>query len=313
MQEISIRTAVVTGPTGAIGCALCGYLLQKNVKVYAVTRPNSERLGQLPQGVQIVPCDIEQLYMLKEKIAKPIDAFFHLAWAHTIGNGRNDMLAQTNNIRNAIEAVHAASTLGCKVFVGAGSQAEYGRIKGKLTGETPCFPENGYGMAKLCAGEMTRVECTKAGIRHQWARILSIYGPGDTRQSMISSVIAQLLKGEKPALTRGEQMWDYLYASDAAAALYGMACRGKDGKVYPVGSGTARPLREYIEILRDQIDPALPLGFGEISYGSQQVMHLQADITELEIDTGFEPSVAFEDGIRETIRFEQKEREKKRQ
>ena len=313
MQDLFIRTAVVTGPTGAIGRALCERLLQEKTKVYAVVRPQSMRLGQLPQGVQIVPCDIKHLESLEEKIDEQVDAFFHLAWTHTSGNDRNDMMAQSSNIGYALEAVHSAFALGCKVFVGAGSQAEYGRIEGKLTGRTPCFPENGYGMAKLCAGEMTRVECTKMGIRHEWARILSVYGPGDTRRSMISTVIAQLLDGKKPELTLGEQMWDYLYASDAAAALYSMACRGKDGKVYPVGSGTAIPLRKYVEILRDQIDPELPLEFGKIPYGSQQVMHLQADITELKMDTGFEPSVTFEEGIRETIRYEKKELEIKDQ
>lgn len=51
-----------------------------------------------------------------------------------------------------------------------------------------------------------------------------------------------------------------------------MACHGRSGAVYPVGSGTARPLREYIETLRDAIDLALPLGLGKIPYGPQQVM-----------------------------------------
>ena len=72
-----------------------------------------------------------------------------------------------------------------------------------------------------------------------------------------------------------------------------LACR--------VGSGTARPLREYIETLRDAIDLALPLGLGKIPYGPQQVMFLQADITQLAADTGFAPRTAFADGIRATI------------
>ena len=74
-----------------------------------------------------------------------------------------------------------------------------------------------------------------------------------------------------------------------------MACHGRSGAVYPVGSGTARPLRDYIETLRDAIDPALPLGLGKIPYGPQQVMFLQADITH------FAPRTAFADGIRATI------------
>ncbi len=32
-------------------------------------------------------------------------------------------------------------------------------------------------------------------------------------------------------------------------------------------------------------------------------MHLCADITDLEIDTGFEPKYSFEDGIKETIEW----------
>ena len=81
-----------------------------------------------------------------------------------------------------------------------------------------------------------------------------------------------------------------------------MAESGRDGAIYPVGSGRIRPLREYFEALRDAIDPSLPLGLGEIPYPPNQVMHLEADISELTRDTGFEPSTSFEEGIREVVR-----------
>ena len=298
---IQMKSAVVTGPTGAVGTALCALLLEQGMTVYAVVRPNSKRTANLPQGVKIVSCDIMELNQLADRIGGNVDAFFHLAWAHTIGEGRNDMQAQIENIRCAVDAVQTAAKMDCKVFIGAGSQAEYGRTEGMLTTKTPCFPENGYGMAKLCAGEMTRVECAKLGVRHVWVRILSVYGPHEDEMSVISAAIRKLLCGEKPPLTQGIQLWDYLYAKDAARALFLLSQKGKDGSVYPLGSGQARPLREYIEILRDAIDPELPLGFGEIPYGGQQVMHLQADITDLMHDTGFIPETPFEDGIRKTI------------
>ena len=305
MESRLICAAVVTGPTGAIGQALCRTLLSRSVRVYAVCRPDSLRARTLPKSdnLTIVPCCMEELTRLPEQILEKTDAFFHLAWAKTTGAGRNDMPAQIDNIRFAVDAVRTAAALGCRVFVGAGSQAEYGRVDGPLRPETPCFPENGYGMAKLCAGQMSRAECEKLGVDHIWMRILSVYGPFDGENAMIPSVIRQLLAGRKPSLTAGEQLWDYLYSEDAAEALCLAAEKGRSGAVYPLGSGHARPLREYIEILRDAIDPSLPLGFGEIPYGEKQVMHLEADISSLALDTGFAPGATFSSEVRKTIEW----------
>lgn len=310
--ERNIQTAVVTGPTGAIGIALCEKLLRENVTVYAVCRPGSSRIKDLPKAaaLHVVECDAKELATLPQKMEGiPVDAFFHFAWAHTIGQGRNDMPAQIENIQSTIDAVRAAKALGCQVFLGAGSQAEYGRVEGLLKSDTPAFPENGYGMAKLCAGQMSRVEAKALDIDHVWVRILSVYGPHDGPMTMISGTIRKLLAGERPALTAGIQRWDYLYAGDAADAFYLAACHGRNGAVYPLGSGQAMPLKDYIIQMRDAIDPALPLGLGEVPYGPLQVMHLQADISALQADTGFAPKTPFAEGIRKTIDWVKREQE----
>lgn len=304
-EKRTIRRAVITGPTGTIGTALSRCLVKHGVTVYAVCRPDSPRISAIPhmEGLYVVECEASNLRRLPSLIPGDVDAFYHFAWVHTIGTGRNDMPAQINNIRYTIDAVRAAKALGCKVFLGAGSQAEYGRVEGLLKPDTPCFPENGYGMAKLCAGQMSRTECNALEMDHIWMRILSVYGPGDGEMTMITSTIKKLLIQERPSLTAGEQMWDYLYADDAAKAFYLAAVYGQDGAVYPLGSGQALPLRTYVEMLRDAINPSLALGFGEVPYASNQVMHLQADISTLHVDTGFVPAVSFHTGIRNTIAY----------
>lgn len=298
-----LQSAVITGPTGAVGLALCRELLARGWQVYAVCRPGTARAARLPQHENLhrIDCDMSDAARLPECIPAGADAMFHLAWGHTMGDGRNDMLAQNENVRYTIEHIRAAARLGCKVFVGAGSQAEYGRVEGMLRPETPCFPENGYGMAKLCAGQMTRVEAEKLGLRHIWVRILSVYGPGDNENAMVPGLIRTLLRGECPALTAGEQLWDYLYSEDAAKALAELALHGQSGKVYPLGSGRAVPLKEYVQTLRDLIDPALPLGLGQRAYAPRQVMHLQADISALQQDTGYAPDTPFAAGAAKTI------------
>ena len=307
-----MKSAIVNGSLGTIGLALVNQLLKRNVRVYAVVFPGDPRNERIPQGAVVLPCDMREIDRLTDMIAEPVDAFFHLAWAGTIGPGRDDMLLQTQNIRCAIEAAQTAKKLDCQVFVGVGSQAEHGRIEGKVTADAPCFPTNGYGMAKLCAGQMTRVVCRQLGMRHVWARVLSVYGANDGPLSVISVLLDKLCKGEKPALTAGEQMWDYLYAEDAGEALCCMAEKGRDGAIYPVGGGQARPLREYFEMLRDAIDPSLPLGLGELPYPPNQVMHLEADISPLTQDTGFLPRTSFQEGIRKVV-AQYRQRQEKQQ
>lgn len=304
MREI--RSAVITGPTGAIGQALCRLLLSNNIKVFAVCRPNSKRAHRLPNhtALNIISCDITELDSLPQKLNESrIDAFFHLAWAGNDGNNRNNMRIQTANIGYTLDACHTAYELGCRVFIGAGSQAEYGRSDKPLAPDTPCFPETGYGMAKLCAGQMSREECKGLGIDHIWTRIFSVYGPFEQASSMTISTIKQLLCNKVPAMTSGEQVWDYLYSDDAASALYNLALSGMSGAVYTLGSGNAQPLRKYVEIMRDAVDPSISIDFGAIPYGEKQIMNLQADISTLTADIGFKPKTDFKEGIRHTVEW----------
>lgn len=300
---------VITGPTGAIGISLIKECISHQIEVLAICRKGSKRLHRLPDSpfVHVLELDLQEYQEFYPKETdKKYDVFYHFAWNGTIGDARNDMKLQHKNVGYALDAVNLAHRFGCHTFVGAGSQAEYGRAEGKLSPSTPVFPENGYGIAKLCAGQMTRIACHQLGMQHIWTRILSVYGPCDGEKTMVISTIRKLLAGEVPEFTKGEQKWDYLYCGDAAKAMRLIGEKGKDGKVYCIGSGSARPLSDYIEMMRDAIDPVAPLALGVIPYGKQQVMYLCADIDELKKDTGFEPEVDFEEGIRETIAWVRK-------
>ena len=154
---------------------------------------------------------------------------------------------------------------------------------------------------------MSRTECGKLGMKQIWVRFLSVYGPFGNPNGMIPIVLGRLLAGETARFTPAEQIWDFLHAQDAARALYllGKSDGRTDGKVYVMGSGEERPLKEYIEILAREVSQKTGKQAGiriaALPYPPGQVMYLGADISGLKEDIGFEPEVSFEDGIRRML------------
>lgn len=305
MEDLVLKKAIITGPTGAVGVSLIEELISKGIYVTAVCRPASKRLSSIPKSplVNIVECDISNLKSLIGKLSDDYDAFYHFAWNGTYGASRQDLYLQEENVKYTLDAVALANATGCKVFIGAGSQSEFGHVEGVLKPDMPCNPDNGYGIAKLTAKSMSRLECQKYGIRHEWCRIVSLYGPFDGAYTMVMSGILKMLKGERPQYTKGEQVWDYIYSKDAARAFRLVAEKGKNGAVYCFGTGKTRKLKDFIIAIRDEINPDLEIGIGEIDYYPNQVMHLEADISNLTNDTGFVPKYSFEEGIKETIEW----------
>lgn len=300
-----MKSVIVSGATGSIGMAFIKKCINENIEMLILCRKDSLRTAYIPKNplITLMYSKLEDFKDIQNINNKQYDVFYHFAWEGTIGNDRNDMYLQNMNIRNTLDAVKLARRFGCHTFIGAGSQAEYGRVDGKLSAKTPVFPENGYGIAKLCAGLMTRELCSYIGMKHIWVRVLSVYGPYDDENTMVISTIKKLINQEVPRLTSGEQVWDYLYSSDAARAFYLLGQKGLSGKTYVLGSGYARPLKEYIYEIRNAIDANLKVDIGAIPYSSKQVMYLCADIDELTIDTGFKPSTAFGMGVKMVIDF----------
>ena len=87
----------------------------------------------------------------------------------------------------------------------------------------------------------------------------------DDALRMIPYVIRQLLDGNRPKVTAGEQLWDFLYVEDAVKAITMLAANRKADGIFNLGSGTVHRLKDVIATIRDTIDPHLEIGFGEIS------------------------------------------------
>lgn len=307
-----MKKVIVTGATGMIGATMIEQMVQDGVEVTAIVRPNSKKINNLIQHslIQVIECNLHDLLSLKNKgLSNDYDTFYHFAWDGTYGDSRNDAILQESNIKTTLDAIQLAKGLGCKAFIGAGSQAEFGSVEGIISDKLPKNPETGYGIAKLTACNLGRVLCKKYEMRHCWGRIVSTYGPRDNSYTMVMSSVIGMLENKRLSFTKGDQTWDYVYGGDCSKAFYLIGKYGKHGKAYTIGSGKTRKLSEFITAIRDEINPKLEIGLGERDYYPNQVMNLCADITELTEDTGFFPEVSFEEGIRKTIMWYQGEQQ----
>lgn len=303
-MEYQIKKVVMTGGSGPIGLALIRKLLAENVEILLLQREKSAKRMYLPESplLHIEYCDLEHL---KEYIPKKqdYDVFFHLGWANSRKNMQNNMEEQNKNVAYSCAAVEVAHEAGCHSFVGVGSQAEYGRHNEPLRDDTLCMPESAYGIMKLSACHATRALCKQYKIRYIWARVLSGYGIYDNINSILISTILKSMDGKKLEFSKGEQIWDFVYLDDIANALYLIAQKGKEEAIYPIGSGKARPLKEYIRILCEKLGKLGEMELGKVPYADTQIMHLEADISKLQEDTGWKPEIEFEDGIVRVIEF----------
>ena len=291
-------TIAITGATSMLGVATIKNCISKKISVLAFVRKGSSKIERLPSSplVKIVECDLAQMKDFDgDKLSA--DVFIHFGWAFTDKTGRNDVSKQLENVQYTIDAVHLAKKLGCRKFVGAGSQAEYGTPNVILKADTPVNPLIPYGVAKYAAGRLSAIECRKEGLEYNWVRILSVYGTNDLPGTLISQLICNAKNNIPMGLSGCEQTWDYLFEDDAGRAFVAIAEKGVNGKVYNLGSGKGRKLKDFVQEIISIVTPEYQPNFGVYPYNKTQPFLLCANISDLINDTGWMPKVCFNEGI----------------
>lgn len=296
--------AFLTGATGFLGSYVAQDLIDHGHQVSVLLRPDSHawRLKEILPRLNVILGSLDHLEQVRPALGQAnAECVFHLAW-EGVGNADRNNPTQARNISRTLELAALTAKLDARCFIGAGSQAEYGPHVRAIWETDKTRPTTLYGKAKLAAGDMTAQLLQGDGVRFAWLRVFSTYGPKDAEHWLIPSLIRTLRGGRPMALTACEQSWGFLYATDAASAFRLVAEDQGASGIYNVGSLDAPPLRDTVNILRDLVDPAAELGFGELPYRPDQVMVLQANVDRL-LALGWRPQVPLPLGLRSTVEW----------
>lgn len=305
-----MQKVIVTGANGFIGSKLLQELDRAGIVIYAIIKDENENIDSicLLPHVHIVYCSMGQIERLPELILdRDIDTCIHLAWAGSFGDLRADYVLQLQNVQYALKVADALADMGVKRFVGAGTLAEKDVLNYHGTdGATPNAVSI-YGIAKIAAHFMTKAECTKLGIEHVWCYLSNTYGEGNTTNNFVNMASRLMLEGKPANFTSGEQMYDFVHVEDTVRAIYAAAERGRTNTAYYLGSGHERRLKEYIQLIRDTIDPNIDLHLGAVPFHGIPLPAEAYDASKLAEDTGFRSEISFKEGIQRTVRWLKRE------
>ena len=294
---------IITGATSFIGLELIDYLLANNHSVVAVCRQNSKGLSRVPPGGEIVTAEMSDYGNLPTAISTA-DVFINLAWGGTGHDGRNVVDVQNDNITHTIAAMFAADKIGCKLFVEAGSQAEYGSTIEPQSEDSVCNPFSEYGKAKLMVKEELFKISEQLGIKYIHLRIFSIFGENDHPWTLVMSAIDKMLKNEQVDLSPCTQNWNFLYVKDAVKIItklcdYAISTNGFTHEVYNIASRDTRILKDFVEEIKAITKSKSVLNYGSIT--PSNLVSLQPVISKMESASGIYEYTKFADVINKII------------
>ncbi|UCH73188.1 MAG: dTDP-glucose 4,6-dehydratase [Rhodospirillales bacterium] len=188
----------------------------------------------------------------------------------------------------------------------------YGTLgaEGLFTEQTPYHPNSPYSASKASSDHLVRAWSETFGLPVVITNCSNNYGPYQFPEKLIPVLILRALKGEAlPIYGKGENVRDWLYVEDHAAALRLVLDRGRIGETYNIG-GSAE--RRNIDVARsvcailDELLPDSPHRPHDalITFVADRPGHdlrYAIDSSKIESELGWAPSGSFESGLKRTI------------
>ena len=297
-----MKKVIITGGNGFVGRNTVQYFLEQGVKVLSIDMAEKSVLDA--EGLTYLQCDVFNTEELEKII--PIgdyDAFIHFAWAGSAGQARMDYNLQMKNALMTVECLKLAKRIGCRRFLCAGSIMEY-EVEAAIhaQGSRPGMAYI-YGMGKHIAHCMCKSVANDIGIDMLWPMITNAYGVGELSPRFVNSTIRKIILDEPLQFTAATQNYDFVYVTDVARAFYLITKNGKPFCEYMIGSGMARPLKEFILEMQKALAPeAVPL-FGDVPFTGINMPLSVFSTEETEKDTGFKAEISFAEGTKRTMEW----------
>lgn len=310
---------LVTGGAGFIGSHVTDLLIQRGYRVTVFDNESTGRREDVNPNATFVHGDVRDEAALDAVFQTGIDVVIHIAgqasirlsFMHPEADLNVNTLGTINILKQCIK-----HRVGRLLF--ASSMTIYGTPQIAPTPETAFpAPVSYYGVTKYAAERYVHITAARKDLDFDFNvtsfRMFNVYGERQSLTNAYQGVFAifmgNVLRGEPINIhSDGEQSRDFVHVSDVARAWADAIDNPKTyGEIINLGTGRPISVNRLCDMVLEAFGhsretyiikhhPAQP---GDIRISS-------ADITKARALLGWQPTIAFEDGMKETIAWAKK-------
>ena len=263
-------------------------------------------------------CDYEQLR--KHFKEYEVEGVIHLAAESHVDRSITDPFSfARTNVMGTLNLLQAAreqwnDQYHDRLFYHVSTDEVYGALplgEGYFTEESRYDPHSPYSASKASSDHFVRAYHDTYGFPVVISNCSNNYGPNQFPEKLIPLFIRNIRENKSlPVYGKGENVRDWLYVEDHAAAIDLIFHRGRVGETYNIGGWNEWRNIDLIRLLIKTVDRqlGLPVGTSDhlITYVTDRAGHdlrYAIDATKLKTELGWEPSLRFEEGIEKTVEW----------
>lgn len=164
----------------------------------------------------------------------------------------------------------------------------------------PLSATNPYALSKKLTEDCCEFYSNSFGIGVTIFRLFNVFGPGQSKNFLLQSIIEQIDKGGSIEVKDLEPKRDYIYIADVVdAIIHAVDCRERLN-IFNLGSGISYSVEEMINIVQELRQTNLPV-FSSGQRRKDEIMDTVADISKAKQHFGWSPQYSLSDGIRQFL------------